>query len=173
MREHSNHADEKLQEIGLGIERREGESTARYLRRLEESGKYLFHGSEQHILELEPRNPETDATDEAENKLLAVYAYDAAALAVQRAIAHRSGVEDWEIIGGTDPKHPETPLLITSQNIPIGSGYLHVLSRDHFRHTVGYQWVSESAVRPLNVIDVDPSVYAELGGVHRYTNETE
>ncbi len=160
---------ERIQATEVCVERREEESTADYLRRLEVSGQFLFHGSPREIGELEPRDPVTDATDNPDNKQLAVYAYSSAALGVQRAIiSGRDDVEgDWDIVGGTDPESPETPLLMTTPNIPLQSGYLHILPRSSFRQTGGYQWVSESPVKPYAIVDVDPGVYRELGGEYR------
>lgn len=150
------------------VERVRGEAAAEYLRRLEASGQYLFHGSPDEIAVLEPRDPVTDATDDPENKRTAVYAYSSAALGVQRAIVDRRNVEgDWDIAGGTDPDDPSAPLLVTTSNLPLGNGYVHVLPRGSFRHTGGYQWVSESRVAPVATVKVDPETYAKLGGTHK------
>lgn len=152
------------------IERREGEGAAEYLRRIEATEAYLFHGSPVEIAELEPREPVTDATDNPDNKRIAVYAYSSAALAAQRAILPlRSDVEgDWDIVGGTNPDQPGQPLLKTTPNLTLGKGFIHVVPRSSFVHTGGYQWISESPVRPEAVVAVDPEVYGELGGVHEY-----
>lgn len=155
------------------IERREGESTIDYLRRLEKSEQYLFHGSSDRIEELEPRDPITDATDEQENKRTAVYAYSSPELAIQRAILpKRSDIEgDWDVVGGTNPLQPEQPLLQTTPNLLLGSGWVHVLLRKNFEHTHGYQWVSEMPVRPRAFVGVTPETYRDMGGVHEVIEE--
>lgn len=154
------------------VERREGEGTVEYLRRLESTGRYLFHGSPSEIEALEPRDPVTDATDNPENKRRAVYAYSSPALSIQRAIVDRSKAEgEWDIVGGTDPEKPDVPLLMTTANLPLGTGYVHVLPRGAFRHAGGYQWVSESPVAPVDTVEVGPETYQELGGAHRIIAE--
>ena len=158
------------QEMGMisGVERQEGEDIAKYLRRLEQTHRYLFHGSPKALQTLEPRNPTTDATDNPENKHVAVYAYDSAALGIQRAIVDRSAVQgEWDIIGGTDPQNPDVPLLMTTPNIVLGEGYVYVLSKEAFRHTGGYQWVCENTVSPLVAVKVDAGTYEALGGTYK------
>lgn len=156
---------EALEQIA---QRREGEDAVEYLRRLEGSGRFLFHGSHDEIEILEPRDPVTDATGDADNKVLAVYAYSSAALSVQRAIVNRANLDsEWEILGGTDPNNQDVPLLATTPNLVLTDGFVYVLPRGSFRKTGGYQWISESPIAPIKTIKVNPKVYSDLGGVHR------
>lgn len=151
------------------VERREGETTEDYLRRLEESGEYLFHGSSQKIDELEPRDPVADASDNPDNKRVAVYAFSSPALATQFAIiqSKHDVKEDWNIIGGTDSENSDRPLLRTTPNLKLGKGYVHVLPRQQFTLTEGYQWICEKPIRPIEAVEVDPEIYGKLGGEHR------
>ena len=67
--------------------RETGESTAKYLKRLEDSGNWLFHGSgiESEIGELEPREAYC-ATGAPERNQCAVFVTDKVAHAMQMAI---------------------------------------------------------------------------------------
>ena len=66
------------------------------------------------------------------------------------------------------PEYIDKPLLVTTSNLPLGVGYVHVLPRDRFRHTDGFQWVSEVVVKPIVTVSVDPETHLQLGGTHRH-----
>lgn len=143
-----------------------GETISQYLSRLEETGRYLFHGSPHDIDIIEPRKA-TDISGDPWRNDTAVYANSNAALSIQRAILPpRDQIEGkWTVSSGTDPENSTIPLLVISDNIHLQSGVVYVLDRQGFeRSATGSQWKSKNSVKPLIKISVDSTIYAELGG---------
>ena len=58
------------------------------LQEIQNSNKYLFHGSSQNLDKLEPRLPKGDMSDEVFNKTESVYATSSAARAVAVSYTH-------------------------------------------------------------------------------------
>lgn len=152
------------------IEQKEGESTVDYLRRLDATEAFVFHGSSRAIDELEPRDLVTDASDDLNNKRVVIYAYEHPVLAAQFAIigARADRVGDWEVRCGVDANM--NPVLETTSNVALAHGTVHVLPRGMFQKThgeEGYQWICEKPVRVLAHVEVTPETFVELGGTHR------
>lgn len=146
--------------------REENESTANYLLRLQEAGKWIFHGSPfKDIQELEPKQAQ-DVSGDPESNEVAIYATSYVGVATQRAILPPRGEikGEWEIVGGTNPEKPTEPLLEITENISLGKGVIYVLSREEFEQIGGGQWKCNSPASPLSEIPVDKTVYDQLGG---------
>jgi len=140
-----------------------------YLRRLQWTGNYLFHGSPfGAIAELEPRLAADLSGDPWKNDR-AVFAVPDAALAVQRALLPdlRKIEGPRVIITGKNPQAPAEPYMEISRNVAValGSGSLYVLPKTGFEvHPKGGQWKSKEPVKPIMELPVGPDDYERLGG---------
>lgn len=163
-------AIEKVTNLPSLPDRIENEPLVDYLRRIEESGEFLFHGSPvRTIEELEPR-PASDTAGDPWKNDTAVFAVPRAALAIQRAILPiKDRVEGgWNITTGTSPQKHGQPYMEVSPNVGklIGPGMLYVLPKIGFEeHPSGGQWKSKQTVKPLIKLLVTPEDYTSYEGV--------
>lgn len=159
-------ASEKQKEVPG---REENETIPDYLRRLQETGNFLFHGSPfGAITELEPRLA-TDLSGDPWKNDQAVFAVPDAALAVQRALLPdlRKIEGARVIITGKNPQNPTEPYMEISSNVAaaLGQGSLYVLPKTGFdAHPKGGQWKSKDPVKPIIELPVGPDDYKGLGG---------
>lgn len=143
-----------------------GETNLEYLIRLEKSGDFLFHGSQnQEITVLEPRQAYS-SDGEAEKNDLAVYASELFGTAVQRAVVDlkASGDSRFGMYRSTFPdKAPKFTIKVT-KNVVFGPGVVYVLSRKDFFPSAGDSWRAKEPVKPIAKVVVDRSLYEEMGG---------
>jgi hypothetical protein len=144
-----------------------GETTAQYLLRLEQSNKYLFHGSKDPLIDkLKPR-PANDADLDPWKNDTAVYAHGHASVAIQSAIRPSKTEINGEcrIITGTRREPPYEPLIQMTENVHLSPGVVYVLPKEGFeRHLAEGQWKSKVEVAPLAIIGVNMQDYQEIGG---------
>jgi len=153
--------------------RKEGESTSNYLKRLDEDGRFLFHGSPYAQIEiLEPRKANDVGGDEWGNDT-AVYAV-AAVIAVGRAILPKREMikGDWNIGSSRDPNRPGGPITTISSNITLSKGSVYIVDKQGFLpNKEGNEWKSKKQVKILAEVKVEPENYKEMGGVIKVLDE--
>ena len=127
----------------------------------------LYHGSAEKLDRLEPRpaagvGPEHD-------KLEAVYATHIKKIAIAFSLPIRPienggfsfgvdlGIERPEDLN--DDVEPRVDLEVGSLDLSR-SGYVYVLPSDTFEQVDVWQWASSQPVKPLDVILIDPNLYA-------------
>jgi hypothetical protein len=146
------------------------ETTAQYLKRLEESG-FLFHGSESAkvISKIEPRpayDPNsswnTDTTVFATNK--AVWSVIFAIYKGEDAWSTDLNVHDdsFELVARINPKY--------KTQLPLWTGHVYILPADSFEQDPegGIQFKSKREVIPLGYVGVTYQDYLDMGGKIRW-----
>lgn len=135
------------------------------LQEIQNSNKYLFHGSSQNLDKLEPRLPKGDMSDEVFNKTESVYATSSAARAVVSAIMPKD-----EGSWGTLQDGEGNITLVCSQTVldQIHPGFVMVLcDRDKAikdENPVSNQYKYDEAKVPLLTIPVTLEDFKNLGG---------
>ncbi len=127
----------------------------------------LYHGTAEKLARIEPRSahglgPEHD-------KLEAVYATHLRNIAIAFSLPIRPienggfsfgvdlGIERPEDLN--DDVEPRVDLEVGSLDLSR-SGYVYVLPSDTFEQVDVWQWASSQPVKPLDVILIDPNLYA-------------
>lgn len=130
-----------------------------HLLELRDSGQFLFHGSGKQIKTLEPRQsyhyPGT-GTKIAEPHL-AVFASSNPDIAIFMAIFSEKNFTHLRTGFGSDENGVATFRVNqeTIQALPDNaSGYVHVLSKDHFQHTEADEWISFIPTETIEIIEV-------------------
>lgn len=148
------------------MERQNGESVVDYLKRLDESGRYLFHGSPYGGLKiLEPRKADDASGGEWGNDT-AVYAVRAI-IAAGRAIMPKREtlVGTWSISSDRDPLVPGGPKVRITSNIVPMRGSVYALDKNGFiSNPKSTEWKSKEPVSVLAEIIVTPEDYVSMGG---------
>lgn len=148
------------------LEQEVGESNLRFLQRIEASGDYLFHGSQnKDITVLEPRQAYS-SDGEVEKNDLAVYASELFGTAVQRAIVNLNASEN-SVFGmhrSTFPDRSPKFTIKVAGKVVFGPGVVYVLSKKDFLPSTGDSWKAKSTVTPLTKVVVDRKLYEEMGG---------
>ena len=112
--------------------------------------QYLYHGSQYKLDVLEPQ-PAQGACDQ--ESMLAIYAAQTVEEVVPFALPIRwypdspDGKRSFECDSG------RTRLIYGSLN-PDGVGYVYKLKSDNFRKIDQWQWISETACAPVEVIEI-------------------
>ena len=123
----------------------------RRLKELEATGKYVFHGSDHIIAELEPRQAENNRQPDGEPAVCASKTID---LALFRAIFNAHGVKNISATSGWNGNnfYADQVLHDTALTAP---GYVHVLAAEDFTQFPGRnEWRCTHHVKPLEVIEV-------------------
>lgn len=145
-------------EIGNNIEQLSGKEL---LQTLEDSGKYVFHGSYQKLDEFEPRQSMTldQNGKEIPDGPPAVFASDRADLAIFRALINHhmdkapGNWSGWDI-NGNNRIFKAVKTSIEKAKDPSHRGFVHVFNKSDFKTFRGDEEICEKNVRPVSVIEV-------------------
>lgn len=131
----------------------------RALKRLEETGEYLFHGSDQRLESLEPRqghqlNKETG--EKIPDGEPAVFAATLAEPAIFKAMI-RNKIDGewsgWDIQQG-ESKYSATQTALDRAKDDNVRGFVYVFRRSDFQPYRGMEYVSRKEVNPFLVVEV-------------------
>ncbi len=154
--------------IKEAYKRKEGENAVEYLKRLENSGEFVFHGSpNRDIAVMEPR-PATDTSGDSFKNDTAVFADARSAYAILRAlIPSRDKVSgDWTLSTGMRKGIPE---IQASEDIArmFGTerGMVYVMPKKDFEESKDLvQWKSKNPEKPFYKVEVGIEDYKSVGG---------
>lgn len=112
--------------------------------------EYLFHGSQYKLDTIEPRQACGQCDNEA---MQAIYAAETLEEVVPFALPIRWYPDTPEGRRSFECENGMTHLIYGSLD-PNGRGYIYRLRADTFRKIDGWQWVSETACVPVEVIEI-------------------
>jgi hypothetical protein len=151
-------------EVGIQEKLETPTDASAYLHELEETGKYLFHGSDKMIAILVPKQP--TVFDERFGKNIpdgepAVCTTSFADIAIFRSLisSNRSKKNGIPHFSSFDIKDGE-PVFSTNQESldltkrPDICGYVHIFDRKGFGKRDEMEWRSKGEVKPLKIIEV-------------------
>ena len=127
----------------------------------------LYHGTAEKLARIEPRS--AHGVGPEHDKLEAVYATHLRNIAIAFSLPIRPienggfsfgvdlGIERPEDLN--DDVEPRVDLEVGSLDLSR-SGYVYVLPSDTFEQVDVWQWASSQPVKPLDVILIDPNLYA-------------
>ncbi len=141
-------------------------SDAELLLDIQNSDKYLFHGSQKELDLIEPRQALGDISTKEFNKSKSVYATSSAARAIVSAIMPKGKALEW----GTLQDSEGNITIRCNKEVyeKIGSGFVHVLGHKEDAKadsdTLSNQFKYDAPQTPHLIIPVSKIDYEQLGG---------
>lgn len=128
------------------------------LKELEESGNYVFHGTTEETVSLEPRQAYTDIEGVPTPRgNPSVFASHEIEIPIFRSIFHESryrALEGSYSVGFADHEDGHIDLYANEAVVDLCKdvhGFVYVFDRNQFNHREGVEWISEQEVRPVAV----------------------
>ena len=120
---------------------------------------YLYHGSSGYFKVLIPHQAYDTGFEEGCKK--AVYATTSKNMALGFALGAIPN-QNGEVERLMMPEYGDTMIFEKGQPNYGGKGYLYVLDKAKFQHSMGTQWISFDKIKPLDIIEINVNDYLHL-----------